>query len=1652
MIRVQLNDRIAVDVEGTDDPVIAAQQARSYFRQNFPQEFEVWRQSELGLGSSFSRGASAGIDQFQGALFSAAEGLGQLTNLPTLERFGREGRIRNEVSAEASFPSDLRSTFLGAQGVGDVGRAATEAVAGSLPSTAVGIGGALAGAAAGAPLGPAGVIGGGLIGGAVASIPQLFGSNIQRQVEQQVAAGVPADQARAPAPGTALAAAAPQALLEAIPEVASLGAARLLRRPATEAAQGFFQRAGRGAVAGGATEAPTEAIQTGIERAQAGLPVTGPEAEREMLEAALQGLAAGTVTGGATRGFLGAPPAPPPTPVPEPSAPEAATPAQPAAPSYFAPAAVPERPAPFDAPDAAEAFVAENPQFAPPPAITTPEARTRWINDARLNAYQSEIGVVRQQTISNFAASQPETFLANLVQAATQGNLGDLNRFSINDVTRAALRSSGIDPGRLTREERQFVRQQLDNLASAGFLAKPAATSYSVSFGPRPSPATEAAPTTETPVTRREREAAQQDVLRLNEAIESGTLDQIDPFTARRLGAETPPRPAPAEASIPAPPEQIAPQPGEAIWQGPDADIPVQVLPEAPQQAEDGRLYQRVSYEGRDSYVPADQLRPASPAAAPAAPATTQRPIPTSRTTVEVNGQRRQTTPEDLAQAVEDTQAERPVPAAVVPPTPQAEQLANAVATAYPDPGVGQPTATFEEAIFSTPETATIKQQQKLLDSQIADGFRPGGIRRWFSSPITGLGRQPQFRAVAAVADRLFVRQQSAITFLNNQYQALGTLSADSQIRTMLALQEARSKQQMWDRTAFTAEENAAMDATLRMGQRGLDYLLDAYVTDYFNPAEAKTDADRARLEAFQRSKGDRLITDMPPEEVRAASLAGFAEMQRLNALRDPFFFPQISQGTHFVAAYERQPNGKEKLVRIYFYDPIDRGDLKSKAKKLRYKFGIERDFEAISIENLRREFPDTTRFRIMTKGARAENNERAASLKKDGEFINRYLEQLASVSGPEAKQIIDRMSKEIDKAQMNRFFRPNNDLLRAVTPENAADYARNALPNYYLALAKIQARRHVEKDFNRATKDLSFEERNYWNDYFNYNTTPTEAFGTGRALAFFWYLGFNFSTAVIQFTQNLVLGARLLRDGGGLNATRFYLTAARDVYFSKDILKTVRGELNFSNALANSGSLKPDEVAMLKRAISEGRLRPSQAASLQSQVSAKTLRDLGIADKSATTFAAGTNKIIDWSGRMLNAVDESNRVTAFLTAYRLAKAQPSVMQRAARLDGQAYDTPYDYARLVTDETNFRGGQEDRPLIQRFHPAAELLTQFQGPVFKLLELYARSAAQTVEGIKKSDPVMAKAAAIQFMALLAPQVMVAGVWSLPFADRLKELVEFIWKAAFGEAIDFEQELEKYIENGLVASAANFGLPHAYGALTLSSRMKIDPLPQGSVSDWDVFALLGPVGGLVQKPLEAYEAWRLGDYWGVAYALLPTSMANVVKGAQIELTGEQYTRRGGRVITPTQVQAAEENGLLLPPAARQAVGFAPPEFTDIRRAVNRQRELQQATRDPTERANIELSRFILRALEAQQAGRQAEAENFVRQYHARVAEIVREQRDKPLDQRIQINPSAIMDRARKDFLGRGSPEVLVPATRTPARPAAQEMLDRTLWRNQ
>jgi hypothetical protein len=193
---------------------------------------------------------------------------------------------------------------------GEVASQIPRALAGQGANLAAMAGGARLGAMAGTPLGPAGVIGGGILGAGATLLPQFMGANVERQAAEQMERGEPVkiDQTKA------YTGAAAQAALEGagtaftlgkrvvkgvlgITDDAALQTAKSQAELVKTAGRSLAAATGRGAV-GGAVEIPVEISQQIIERYQAGLDLTSPEALAEYGESAYQAMLIGGPLGG----------------------------------------------------------------------------------------------------------------------------------------------------------------------------------------------------------------------------------------------------------------------------------------------------------------------------------------------------------------------------------------------------------------------------------------------------------------------------------------------------------------------------------------------------------------------------------------------------------------------------------------------------------------------------------------------------------------------------------------------------------------------------------------------------------------------------------------------------------------------------------------------------------------------------------------------------------------------------------------------------------------------------------------------------------------------------------------------------------------------------------------------------------------------------------------------------------------------------------------------------------------------------------------------------------------------------------------------------------------------------------------------------------
>lgn len=257
----------------------AMQKARIKFPDLFPKQGGMMGALGKGLESTLS---------------SMRTGLGALTSPEEAAQAGieRGQNINSRYAEEVSFDKvreayDKNGIISAAkEALGQVPKAIAE----QAPNMAATIGGARLGAMAGSLAGPAGTVVGGVAGALAPSLLQQFGSNIERQQAE----GTPINR------GAAAAAAVPQAALDAagtfiplggklvskltgipIAGLANKGAAKLAEESLTKT---LLKGTGVGALA----EIPTEVAQQMLERAQAGLSLTSPDALKEYGETAYQ--------------------------------------------------------------------------------------------------------------------------------------------------------------------------------------------------------------------------------------------------------------------------------------------------------------------------------------------------------------------------------------------------------------------------------------------------------------------------------------------------------------------------------------------------------------------------------------------------------------------------------------------------------------------------------------------------------------------------------------------------------------------------------------------------------------------------------------------------------------------------------------------------------------------------------------------------------------------------------------------------------------------------------------------------------------------------------------------------------------------------------------------------------------------------------------------------------------------------------------------------------------------------------------------------------------------------------------------------------------------------------------------------------------------
>jgi len=234
--------------------------------------------------STFGKGFSRGIDNVQLGYSSALEGIGKVTGIEWLEKYGAESAEVQEKELAEAEPFATRR-----QDVEDIrsgARFVAETAAEQLPTLGTTLAGVGAGTLVGGPIG-------GLVGGFAANIPFFYGMNREAQ-KDAVEQGIKMEVSEGAAVITAL----PQAALDVLVDrfLIGSGIGKGMFSEATLRTGNIFTRGVKGAGAGTIIEVPTEIGQQILERLQANQDITSDEAISQYIDV---GVAAGILGGGA---------------------------------------------------------------------------------------------------------------------------------------------------------------------------------------------------------------------------------------------------------------------------------------------------------------------------------------------------------------------------------------------------------------------------------------------------------------------------------------------------------------------------------------------------------------------------------------------------------------------------------------------------------------------------------------------------------------------------------------------------------------------------------------------------------------------------------------------------------------------------------------------------------------------------------------------------------------------------------------------------------------------------------------------------------------------------------------------------------------------------------------------------------------------------------------------------------------------------------------------------------------------------------------------------------------------------------------------------------------------------------------------------------
>ena len=398
------------------------------------------------------------------------------------------------------------------------------------------------------------------------------------------------------------------------------------------------------------------------------------------------------------------------------------------------------------------------------------------------------------------------------------------------------------------------------------------------------------------------------------------------------------------------------------------------------------------------------------------------------------------------------------------------------------------------------------------------------------------------------------------------------------------------------------------------------------------------------------------------------------------------------------------------------------------------------------------------------------------------------------------------------------------------------------------------------------------------------------------------WLLMTNPAFYIQNITQPMMMSAPLMAGRYGLKAFTMQASLQAEI---------ARAAWNGKRLDDLEGMLQsPEEWLALDRARDHG------------------LVDIGITQDfghiSADAVTVPGTRWMKWASDKLTdvarQVETINRVSSFLTAYRLATESGKDAAEAGR-----------YAEWVLEQSHGDYSGTNAPRYFRANAFTKIATQFRK--FQLIQLgmMFRLVKNAFKGATPQERLVARYALGWTMGV---HMAMAGAIGTPFMALVMAGIGF----AFGDAgEDDEETFRRLIGDKATADLLLRGVPMALGvdlAEKVGASNMLGLLPYYDYSakkgrdGWYelVGNAMGPASSIGAKAFTAGQYLSAGDYWKAIEQIAPTGLANVSKALRMGTEG--WTTRSGDVVIP-----ADEVSLF--ELALQGAGFTTSRMSDRNR---------------------------------------------------------------------------------------------------------------------